>query len=253
MSATRTPAPIRLRLVRSHGEAVDAVLSVPPEGRGLAEALELCGERLNDSQWRLANRCRIVPDGDAWQLANESHTLVCSLNGVRVVVSTSVVIAAGDALELALLRFVVEPAAEAMSASSVVPDVLPHADAVELDLRDLALPGQNLGAQRSASARDDPFGVLDIEGAEALPAVDPLAELLGADPAPQRRRDWCAPATLADVAPADRTPILTGQPSPAMREEALFAELREEFVRAARDPTRLAGRTDWEGLLQLAA
>lgn len=263
MSARAMLAPIRLRLVRSHGDAVDLVLPVPPEGRGLADALELGGERLNDMQWRSANRCRIVPNGDAWQLANESPTLVCTLNGIRVRASTSVALAAGDVLELALLRFLVEPATDAMSAESVArvagplavhqpaSEIPPNAiaDAVEFDLRDLAFPAQETGAQRATPAGDDPFGVLDIDGAEALPAVNPLAELLGEDPAPQRRRDRRAPESRDDGAPADGTPILAGQPSAAMREDALFAGLHEEFVRVARDPTQLAGRTDWEGLL----
>lgn len=265
MTATGMPASIRLRLVRSHGGAVDLALPVPPEGRGLADALELGGERLNDAQWRSANRCRIVPDGDAWRLANESHTLVCTLNGVRVRASTSAAIAAGDVLELALLRFLVEPATDAMPVApairmmgppdvpQAVPDASPHsiADAVEFDLRDLAFPAQHTGAPRTSPAGDDPFGVLDIDGAEALPAANPLAELLGEDPAPQRRRDRRSPSpsSLGADAPADRTPILAGQPSAAMREEALFAGLHEEFVRVARDPTQLAGRTDWEGLL----
>ncbi|MDM0120859.1 TagK domain-containing protein [Variovorax arabinosiphilus] len=264
MSASAMPTPIRLRLVRSHGDAVDLALPVPPQGRGLADALELGGERLNDTQWRSANRCRIVPNGDAWQLANESPTLVCTLNGIRVRASTSVALAAGDMLELALLRFLVEPALDdAMSAAptrrvagpSVVHQAAPKtppsaiADAVEFDLRDLAFPAQETGAQRASAASDDPFGVLDIDGAEALPAANPLAELLGEDPAPQRRRDRRAPPPREDGAPADGAPLLAGQPSTAMREDALFAGLHEEFVRVARDPTQLAGRTDWEGLL----
>lgn len=254
---------ICLRLVRSHGDAVDLVLPVPPEGRGLADALELGVERLNHTQWRSANRCRIVSDGDAWRLVNESRTLVCTLNGVRIRASTSAAIAPGDVLELALLRFLVEPATDAMSSSpairmagpsevrQAVPDMSPQsvADAVEFDLRDLAFPAQEAGTQRAPVAGDDPFNVLDIDGAEALPAADPLAELLGEDPAPQRRRDRRSPSSLEADAPAYRTPILVGQPSAAVREEALFAGLHEEFVRVARDPTQLAGRTDWEGLL----
>ena len=263
MSARAMPMPIRLRLVRSHGDAADLVLPVPPEGRGLADALELGGERLNDTQWRSANRCRIVPNGEAWQLANESPTLVCTLNGVRVQAATSAAVAAGDMLELALLRFRVESATDTLSAAPAarvagpsaahpaVPEVLPSAiaDAVEFDLRDLAFPAQETGAQRASAAGDDPFGVLDIDGAEALPVANPLAELLGEDPAPQRRRDRRAPQPREDGAPADGAPILAGQPSAAMREDALFAGLHEEFVRVARDPTQLAGRTDWEGLL----
>lgn len=263
MSAMGMPMPICLRLVRSHGDAVDLVLPVPPEGRGLADALELGGERLNDTQWRSANRCRIAPDGDAWRLINESPTLVSALNGVRVVASASVTIAAGDVLELALLRFQVEPATQALpvvaatavAVPQVVPQAMPEvapnavADAVEFDLRDLAFPAQQTGVQRAPSAADDPFGVLDINGAEALPAVDPLAELLGEDPTPQRRRDRPVPTTLKEDAPEDRAPLLAGQPAAARREEALFARLHEEFVRVARDPTQLAGRTDWEGLL----
>lgn len=263
MTAMGMPMPICLRLVRSHGDAVDLVLPVPPEGRGLADALELGGERLNDTQWRSANRCRVVPDGDAWRLVNESHTLVCTLNDVRVRASTSAAIAVGDVLELALLRFLVEPATDAMPVApaihvtgpsdvpQAVPDVSPHsiADAVEFDLRDLAFPAQHTGAPRTPPAGDDPFGVLDIDGAEARPTADPLAELLGEDPAPQRRRDRLVPTTLKESEPEDRAPILAGQSSVAKREEALFANLHEEFVRVARDPTQLAGRTDWEGLL----
>lgn len=263
MNATGMPAPTRLRLVRSHGDAVDVTLPVPPEGRGLADALELGGKRLNDDQWRSANRCRVVPDGEAWRVVNGSHALVCTLNGVRILPSAAAAIAIGDVLELALLRFLVEPATDAMPVAPAtritapsdvpgpVPDVLTPsiADAVEFDLCELAFPATPAGTPRMARAGDDPFGVLDIDGAEALPAADPLAELLGEDPAPQRRRDRTVSTTMESGASEDAAPILGGQLSAARREEALFAKLHEEFLRVARDPTQLAGRTDWEGLL----
>lgn len=266
--------PIRLRLVRSHGGVLDGVLCVPAAGCGLAGALELGGERLNDTQWRAANLCRIARKGDGWQLVNASQTIVCTLNGERIRASQSTLLAAGDTLELGLLCFEVEsdlaspvpvppgPSRTALAAPPAVTQAV--ADAVEFDLRDLAFPSMEAGHASEGGRADDPFRVLDIAGAEARPAGDALAELLGdvvaPPPSADRYPDPLQASTEMLSAPSGRASSVTqrasarptaGSARAAMAHPAalLFDGLHEEFVRVVRDPTQLAGRTDWEGIL----
>jgi hypothetical protein len=270
---------LQLRLVHSRGNARDGVLVVPSSGVGMADALELGGERLSDAQWRAANLCRIALQGDGkgWQLVNNSQTLVCALNGERVTARRPLAVAPGDTLELGLLRFVVEAGegAAPLAAQSglLAPPIQPsestgrrsaallpsgaEADAA-FDLRDLAVPA---GGGHHVGVLDDPFGVLDIAGAEARPVADPLSELLGEARLPLPATSPVGHVDLMEAAPcaSDRTqegrvsavtqrlPTLenTGA-NPAM---ALFDDLHAEYVRVVRDPTQLAGRTDWEGFL----
>lgn len=213
------PASIRLRLLRSHGGVLDAVLFVPAGGCGLAGALELGGERLNDTQWRAANLCRIAPGDDGWQLMNTSQTVVCTLNGERVQASQSALLAPGDTLELGLLRFEVEfdleaaPAAPSVASRRDAPVTSAGmrkavADAVEFDLRDLAFPSTGAGGVSGEVRLDDPFGVLDIAGAEARPVGDTLAELLGEAETPRSSAGLYsdplrAPVQMCGLAQAD--------------------------------------------------
>lgn len=81
----------------------------------------------------------------------------------------------------------------------------------------------------------NPFGVLDIAGAQPSPVADVLAGLLGDAPAAAPARPaarWASPPPRGEGRPA-----------------SLLDELHEEFVRVVRDPAQLAGRVDWEGLL----
>lgn len=265
--------PLRLRLVHSHGNARNGVLSVAAVGAGMAEALELCGERLNDGQWRAANLCRIAWQGDGrgWQLANDSHMLVCAVNGERAEAGMPVAIAVGDTLELGLLRFLVEAGeGEALQAAHGKPigmtparhpvvapigTVVPAPGADErsaFDLCDLAVPANG---EPHANTLEDPFGVLDIAGAKARPVADLLSDLLGeaspvATPA-ARHADSPQPA-VRETDPAHKERTSAANEAPLSRAAAaLFDELHDEFVRVVRDPTQLAGRTDWEGFLAL--
>jgi hypothetical protein len=240
-------APLLLRLTHSGGEARNATMLIPPAGAGMADALQLCGERQSDAQWRVANLCRIAWRGEAggWQLLNGSYTLVCAHNGARIPVGAAVTVAAGDALELGLLRFVLESGEGVVpeqmhvesrtsedrldvfdhwATASPAPAGIPHG----FDLRDLDGRGSELRIDPFA----DPFGVLDIAGAKSRPAADTLAGLLGEKP----RRE-------ARPAPAARPPA---PPGPA---ESVLDELHEEFVRVVQDPGQLAGRIDWEGFV----
>lgn len=266
----RGPASIRLRLLRSHGGVLDGVLVVPSAGCGLASALELGGERLNDTQWRAANLCRITPRGDDWQLVNASHTLVCTLNGERVRASQSALLAPGDTLELSLLCFEVESDPEAaVAAPSAAFRMTPPvpapamtqavADAVEFDLRDLAFPPAGAGEAPGRGHVDDPFGVLDIAGAEARPAADTLAELLGEAVAPRssagrypdplRAHSEMPPTSAGRASGVTQRASMRASIGPAAQTAALlFDGLHEEFVRVVQDPTQLAGRADWEGI-----
>ncbi len=265
---------------------------VPQDGCGFADLLELGGERLNDSQWRSANQCRIESAGDRWQLRNDSSTLVCVLNDQRVSINAPVTLGAGDTLELGFLRIEVEMASAVEAALSgasaagrlqvdsgaVVPASQSHAphsqpavaDSVAFDLRDLAAPpaaGRATGTA-PADSLDDPFGVLGIAGAEARPAADTLAELLG-ETMPQAAKptgrsgglsanalQW--PTLDVQAAPQGRTSAVTqargAREDPATvrgstRDAAaqLLDGLHEEFVRVVRDPEQLGGNADWDG------
>ncbi|MEJ8810705.1 TagK domain-containing protein [Variovorax ureilyticus] len=216
---------LRLRLVRSHGNPMDAVLSVPAWGVGLADALELDGQRLDDAQRREADLCRIDLQGRSWRMANDSHSLACSLNGERVPAGSERPVAHGDALEIGLLRFVVELAAD-------------DAEAAAFDLRDLAMPAHG-SRSTPAQAFDDLFGALDIDGARPQAASDPLAELLGELPTAHRQPVPPAMQPVAEMAShAGRS-----HADPA---DALFDDLHAEFVRTVRDPARAAGNAIWE-------
>jgi hypothetical protein len=274
--AERPAVLLQLRLVHSRGKACNGRLVVPPGGLGMADAVELGGERLSEGQWRAANLCRVAwQSGDkSWYLVNNSHTLVCALNGERVTGGRPLAIAPGDSLELGLLRFIVEaeeqprPAVShdeppspppAPSRGKATAALLSDNDAeAAFDLRDLALASE--GSQH-ASVLDGPFGVLDIAGAEARPVADPLAQLLGESALPE-------PATPfgGHVDPLDSTPyelervqqgrvsavtqrLPTQDSSGANPAGALFDELHDEYVRVVGDPAQLAGRIDWEGFL----
>lgn len=254
-------APLCLRLTHSGGEARQGAMRIPSSGVGMADALQLCGERQSEAQWRVANMCRIgwrnAPGG--WQLTNGSFTLMCVHNGKRVEGGASVLIAPGDTLELGLLRFMVDAGADerdvepppkgvalpalrrtadttAHTLEAAEPGILLDREPPVFDLRDLAAPtGQSGSLESQADALADPFGMLDIAGVQSRPTADVLAELLGETPRP-----------TASAAPA----ALTNAPPPARdHSTALLDELHDEFVRVVRDPDQLAGRTDWEGFL----
>jgi hypothetical protein len=247
-------APLCLRLTHSGGEARNGVMRIPPAGAGLADALQLCGERQNDAQWRVANLCRIAwhGQGKGWQLSNGSHTLMCVRNGERVRGGTAVSLAVGDTLELGLLRFELEkdegrfPERERVLAeappvprSSVVDRKVAHprprVDGQNtFDLRDLDTRSIGSGG-RQVDTLADPFGVLDIAGARSRPVMDTLAELLGEIPRSELR-------TVPHAA-RQASPLANAGPA------ALLDELHDEFVRVVQDPAQLAGRTDWEGFL----
>lgn len=278
---------LQLRVVHSRGGPRQGILPIAPGGLGMAAALELGGERLNDAQWRSANRCRLTWLGRdrGWQLFNGSQSLVCALNGERVTAANPMAVLAGDMLELGLLRFVIEAGAPDVEvavpslpdevfedftvfAAAGVEPVLrdaprpPVEGLDEFDLRDLASPSGYESAKGSALAEggDDPFGVLDIAGAEARPSLDTLSELLGeASPVPAARfTAQPMPVHEVERLPQGRVSAVT-QPAPGAAplskmqlrsaSAALFDELHDEFVRVVRDPAQLAGRTDWEGFL----
>ena len=226
-------------------------MPIPPAGAGMADALELCGERQSDAQWRVANLCRIAWHGETegWQLLNGSYTLMCVRNGERVQAGAAVPIDVGDTLELGLLRFVLElgerglpeqtretndvpgaPRPAVVDRNAVASATLGEQPRI-FDLRDLEGLNSNDGGRR-IDTLVDPFDVLDIAGARSRPVMDTLAEMLGEKPRPEAR-----------TAPAVQLPPNAGSAA------SLLDELHEEFVRVIQDPDQLAGRTDWEGFL----
>jgi len=239
---------LRLRLTHSGGDARDGAILIPAAGRGVADALQLCGERQSEAQWRVANLCRIAWSDTAggWQLLNGSHVLMCALNGKRVRAGLVVPIAAGDTLELGLLRFVVESGegGAIKGGPVVVEPARPVASAAPaFDLRDLAVRGGESGSlDPEADMQADPFGMLGMARAQSRPTVEILSELLGE---PQRPALRVAPVALA---------ASFANPVPASeRRVPLLDELHDEFVRVVRDPDQLSGRTDWEGFLSSGA
>lgn len=258
--------PLCLRLTHSGGEARHGAVPIPATGVGMADALQLCGERQSDVQWRVANMCRIAwrDGGVGWQLTNDSFTLMCVRNGERVEGGASVSIAPGDTLELGLLRFMVDAGtAGAQVGSSTnsdappvsprttgttgeTPKVLESVDLVDreppaFDLRDLAArAGHSDSLESPTDALADPFGMLGIAGVQSRATTDVLAELLG--------EVW-RPAASATPAAAPPNAL----PPARDHSTALLDELHDEFVRVVRDPDQLAGRTDWEGFLTFDA
>lgn len=259
---------LQLRVVHSRGGPRQGVVPITPGSFGMAAALELGGERLNDAQWRSANQCRLAWRGDAegWQLHNGSQSLVCALNGERVTVAKPVAVRAGDTLEVGLLRFVIE--AGAPDAEAVAPPPTDEAfedftvfDAVGVEpvLRDAPRPSaagldgfdlRDLGSSSAhgspamaptAASGGDPFGVLDIDGAEARPAVDPLSGLPGEAAAPPAARSAARPPSAHGGAPLRQGPERSSS-------TGVLDDLHDEFVRVVRDPSQLAGHTDWAGV-----
>ncbi|MET3494822.1 TagK domain-containing protein [Variovorax boronicumulans] len=218
---------LRLRLIHSAGEPRNASMLIPPAGAGMADALELCGECQSDAQWRVANLCRIAwqEKTNSWTLSNGSFTMVCVRNGERVQSGSVVPVAAGDTIELGLLRFVLEEGDEVYEQAKAESP---------FELQELEGQYGEAGGRRD-SALTDPFGVLDIAGARSRPATDTLAEMLGET----RRRE-------VRSAPVVRQPASSMNTGPAV---TLLDELHEEFVRVVQDPDQLAGRADWEGFL----
>lgn len=242
------PAPLRLRLTHSGGEARCGVLCIPVGGSGMSDALALSGERHSDAQWRLANLCRIQWDNGhgRWQLLNNSHTLLCVRNGQRVPPACPVPVAAGDVLELGLLRFVVEPWNDpsiahepAIVAGQVDRAATPDEHtAPSFDWHDLAGCPQDSGVIGSQDgAHIDPFAVLGIAGAQSRSTADVLTALLGESPPPERRAMHAVRAEISLTAP--------GGP------KSLLDDLNDEFVRVVSDPDQLAGRTEWEGIFAI--
>jgi hypothetical protein len=219
---------------------------IPAAGAGMADALQLCGERQSDAQWRVANLCRIAwhSETGGWKLTNGSYTLMCVCNGERVQTGVAVPVAAGDTLELGLLRFVLETGEDELlepaRATTETPGISRQAVADRRTIKSSphvgASSGFDLGGldnrSRDSDTLADPFGVLDIAGARPRPGMDTLAELLGERPRSEART---APAVQPLANPGHAASLLD--------------ELHEEFVRVVQDPDQLAGRTDWEGFL----
>ncbi|MEJ8827316.1 TagK domain-containing protein [Variovorax humicola] len=231
-SAASAAAPsLLLRLVRSHGKPVDGTLSVPAAGVGLADALALDARAPNDEDRRQADLCRIGLRGRSWQLSNDSHALACTLNGQRVPAGTVTSVADRDVLELGLLRFVVELADSDVNAAA-------------FDLRNLALSPR----QQSFA---DPFGVLDIDGARPQSVANPLGQLLGELPVAKGQAAKGLTAASAAIPPLREISRREHRPQPGSA-DALFDDLHEGFIRAVRDPSRLAESALWENSHALA-
>jgi hypothetical protein len=100
--------PLVLRLVRSRGLPRPGTYVIPPEGAGLAAALNLGGAPLSPIDSEDANRCFIARIDGQWMLSNQSRSWVCALNGQRIGVGKRPALFDGDVLELGLLRFEVD-------------------------------------------------------------------------------------------------------------------------------------------------
>lgn len=101
-------APLVLRLVRCRGLPRIGAFTVPPEGAGVAAALNLGGPPLSPADSEDADRCVIARIEGQWVLSNQSRALVCALNGQRIGIGKRPALFDGDVLELGLLRFEVD-------------------------------------------------------------------------------------------------------------------------------------------------
>lgn len=98
-------ARLALRLLSVRGVEEKGLLPLPPEGRGMAQALALGESQIGAARWQAADRCRIAWRGDNWLLSNHSRHMVCALNGIRIATGEQAILQVGDTLELNLLRF----------------------------------------------------------------------------------------------------------------------------------------------------
>lgn len=98
-------ARLALLLVFVCGEQRTGRLVLPPEGRGMGQALALGDAQLGAERWESADRCRIAWTGDHWTLSNHSMHMVCALNGCRIGTGAQAIMQIGDVLELDLMRF----------------------------------------------------------------------------------------------------------------------------------------------------
>lgn len=101
---------IQLRLLRQRGLATDGVLPVAGNGACLADLL--CEDAHADE----ATPSRELKDfslerhGGGWWIVNRSHSLVCSLNRMKIGPGERLRATVGDVLEAGLSRFAVETA-----------------------------------------------------------------------------------------------------------------------------------------------
>jgi hypothetical protein len=100
--------PLVLRLARSRGLPRTGTFVVPPEGSGVAAALQLGGVVLTEVGATDANRCFISRLDGQWVLFNRSRALLCALNGQRIGLGKRPALFDGDVLEFGLLRFEVD-------------------------------------------------------------------------------------------------------------------------------------------------
>ena len=112
------------------------------------------------------------------------------------------------------------------------------------DLRHLATPSRHMpdGPVTQSSQLDNPFGVLDIAGAERRPAGDALAELLGQLP------PVAATPAVSYTDAIDAIDAAQHEGVGAAPVDLLLSDLHAEFVRVVRDPTQLTGRIDWDSV-----
>jgi hypothetical protein len=259
LTAVQEQFEARLRLLRSRGEARDGVLPIPLSGCGMAAAIELDGECLDEAQRRAANLCRVERHGEQWVFVNGNSAMVCAVNGVRIAAEASVAVAVGDTLEVGLLRFAFETRdADATIASTGPPSGVPPSAAARapqseraqangprtdgaFELHDLVRLVR--AGQVAHVPQDDPFGALDIVGSPFRGHARSLSLLPDDKPAA-----WAGGSKRSAV-PRRESARLMHSPGPGAQPtnpaSALFDGLHEEFVRVVRDPTQLVGSVDW--------
>lgn len=126
MNSTTLPMRLQLRLLRSHGVETSVVLPMPV-GRevDLTAAWAASPVPVPDEQRAAMAHCRIghagpeAGDGMGWSVTNHSAELVCVINQQRVRRGDTRRLIEGDALELGLMRFVVERCEPALAPEPV--------------------------------------------------------------------------------------------------------------------------------------
>jgi len=183
-----------------------------------------------DEQRAAMAQCRInpagaLPNGGAmWWLTNGSATLVCVVNQQRVRQGETLRLNDGDALELGLMRFVVERceaafAPEPIPALALAPAPAPAPDN-DFELTNLMLIGST---GHPVDARDNPFSDI-VDMAYRLDVADVAPDT----PKAQNGTDTIAGDELLDVKGPD-----------------LMRRLHAQYLRSMRNPNEVEAVDAW--------
>ena len=255
---------LQLRLVRSHGDAADAVWTLDPglvltmEQAFIASPVPVPPEQLGAAAQCQVFSAGAIPGGGAmWWLSNGSAELVCIVNDQRLPQGEKVRLNEGDAIELGLLQFVVEPRADAQSAPAQEHQAVPSPTTTaakpdiyaDFELTDL------LRAESSSRRADTPaHHTLRAKASrEFIDAHDnPFNDITDVSYRIGVVQPASPPTTATAVAPASAEPSAQAtQAEPPVSEEGqdpaaeLMRHLHAEYLRLMHNPGEPVAAMNW--------